>query len=79
METVIKKWGNSLGIRIPANLLKEYDMSDGTTIEFIPKKEGIVLVPRNKEERLDQMLAKIDDSNLHRDDAFEEREGNEIW
>ena len=79
METVIKKWGNSLGIRIPSNLTKEYGMSDGSTVEFIQRKEGLVLVPKNKKSQLFEMLAKVDAKNLHSEEDFGSSEGNEVW
>jgi len=79
METVVKKWGNSLGIRIPSNLVKEYGMNDGSTVELIQKKEGIILVPKSKKSQLMEMLAKIDTDNLHSEEDFGSTEGNEVW
>lgn len=79
METVVKKWGNSLGIRIPSNLVKKYGMNDGSTVEFVPKKEGIVLIPKSKKLRLVEMLAKISPENLHSEEDFGENVGNEVW
>lgn len=79
METVVKKWGNSLGIRIPSNLVKEYGMNDGSTVEFVPKKEGIVLIPKSKKLRLLEMLAEVTTENLHTEEDFGENVGNEVW
>ena len=79
METVVKKWGNSLGIRIPSALVKEYGINDGTTVEFVQKKEGIVLIPKSKKDRLFEMLAKVDSNNIHSEKDFGTIEGNEVW
>ncbi|MCK4530245.1 MAG: AbrB/MazE/SpoVT family DNA-binding domain-containing protein [Candidatus Marinimicrobia bacterium] len=79
METVVKKWGNSLGIRIPSSLTKEYGMIDGSTVEFVQKKEGLVLVPKSKKSQLLEMLAKVDANNLHSEEDFGSTEGNEVW
>jgi antitoxin MazE len=79
METVVRKWGNSLGIRIPSNLVKEYGMNDGSTVEFVPKKEGIVLIPKSKKLCLLKMLAEVTTENLHTEEDFGENVGNEVW
>jgi antitoxin MazE len=34
METVIKKWGNSLGIRIPNLIVREFSLKDGSFVEI---------------------------------------------
>lgn len=79
MKTVVKKWGNSLGIRIPSALVKEYGMNDGSKLELIQRKEGFLLVPMSKKDRLFKMLAKIDSSNIHAEEDFGGVEGNEGW
>ncbi len=47
MSTVIlTKWGNSVGIRIPAAILKEAHLSPGEQLKImINKKGGVTLVP----------------------------------
>ncbi len=79
MKTVVKKWGNSLGIRIPSALVKEYGMNDGSQLELIQKKEGFLLVPKSKKDRLFEMLAKIDSTNVHSEEDLGNIEGNEAW
>lgn len=47
MSTVIlTKWGNSIGVRIPSNILKEAHLSEGEKLDItINKKGGVVLMP----------------------------------
>jgi len=35
METVVQKWGNSLGIRIPRGLALEFHLKNGTPVEIV--------------------------------------------
>ena len=50
MEIVIKKWGNSDGIRIPNNILKALNLktNDVLDIEQIDKKIVISISDKNK-------------------------------
>lgn len=37
---VIKTWGNSLAMRIPADIAKMYKIADGVEIDFLPSETG---------------------------------------
>ena len=39
MQAVIQKWGNSLGFRIPSLWAKDNEVSVGSKVEVIVKKE----------------------------------------
>jgi antitoxin component of MazEF toxin-antitoxin module len=41
----ISKWGMSLGIRIPKELVKKYNFKDNEEVTMIPEKEGIKIIP----------------------------------
>ena len=47
MSTIIlTKWGNSVGLRIPANIIKEAHLQVGEKLDItINKKGGIFLMP----------------------------------
>jgi antitoxin MazE len=68
METQITKWGNSLGIRIPANLAKELGVKEGNTLDL--KIENNALVIRPAKPTLDEMLATITPDQLHGEVGF---------
>jgi antitoxin MazE len=48
MKTVIKKWGNSLGIRIPNLLIKELSLEDGSFVNIKRKGKKIIIKPIKK-------------------------------
>jgi antitoxin MazE len=78
MEARIQKWGNSLGIRIPMNIIRELSLKDGSTVEIEKVTDRIVICPKETYD-LDKMLADITAGNLHREIDFGTEEGNEIW
>lgn len=40
----ISKWGMSLGLRIPKELVKKYNFKDNKEVIMIPDKEGIKII-----------------------------------
>ncbi|MGC9312840.1 MAG: AbrB/MazE/SpoVT family DNA-binding domain-containing protein [Sediminispirochaetaceae bacterium] len=78
MEARIQKWGNSLGIRIPMNIIRELSLKDGSTVEIEKETNRIVIRPK-EEYDLDKMIEEISAGNLHREVDFGTEEGNEIW
>ena len=53
MSTVVlKKWGNSIGVRIPALILKEADLAQGSELEICTKKNGVIIL-QQKENKQD--------------------------
>lgn len=46
-QVKISKWGLSLGLRIPKELVKKYNLKDDEEVAIIPEKKGIrIVVPR---------------------------------
>ena len=41
MQTVVQKWGNSLGIRIPNLYVKEFDLRNGSSVEIVEEIESV--------------------------------------
>lgn len=66
-SSVVQKWGNSLAVRLPKNLLQETGIKQGTRIEFKRLSDGsIVLVPikkKRKKYKLDELLAQCTPEN----------------
>ena len=45
-ETKLTKWGNSLAIRIPKDLLEQLDMKEQDTVEISQQDGAIVINPK---------------------------------
>lgn len=67
MSTVtLTKWGNSIGIRIPAVIIKEAHLYPGEELEIRVDEKGVLtLIPiKNQQEGwLEQFNASVDDSS----------------
>jgi antitoxin MazE len=78
MEAVIKKWGNSLGIRIPNVIIRNKTLKDGASVEIIDTDNGILISPKQRN-NLSEMLSKITMENIHGEIETGDVVGNEIW
>ena len=77
MQAVVKKWGNSLGFRIPSIWAKDNNVKNGSKIEVIAEKGKIIILPQKK--TLDDMLALVTPENLHLEISTDRSVGNEEW
>lgn len=77
METVVQKWGNSLGIRIPSPYVKELDLKSGSNVKITTEDGKIVITP--KKLNLDDLLAQITEDNLHDTLETGDSVGKEEW
>jgi antitoxin MazE len=78
MEAVVKKWGNSLGIRIPSLIARELSLKDVSCVEINENKKKIIITPIQKN-RLSEMVSKINKQNLHAEIETGGPVGNETW
>jgi antitoxin MazE len=78
MEAVVKKWGNSLGIRIPNFFVQNMSLKDGAFVEMTSTKAGILIAPKAPTP-LSKMLAEITDDTIHAEIETGPAVGNEVW
>ncbi|WP_032138927.1 AbrB/MazE/SpoVT family DNA-binding domain-containing protein [Rickettsia tamurae] len=78
MQSQIKKWGNSLGIRIPKYLAGKLHVSEGTLVNLKLTNNGLII--STEESELDILLNNITDSNRHHELLSNDKtKGNETW
>ena len=78
MKTVVKKWGNSLGIRIPNIIARELSLKDGSFVDINDSGKAIIIEPIQKN-KLSEMLSKINEQNIHEEIDTGGPVGKEIW
>lgn len=44
-QVKLSKWGLSLGLRIPKDIVKKYHLKDDKEVAIIPEKDGIKIIP----------------------------------
>ena len=80
METRIKKWGNSLALRIPKPLAAEVGIEDDSLVELSLVDGKLVIVPGIEPElKLADLLAQVTEENSHAEVETGPAVGNEPW
>lgn len=80
MQTQIKKWGNSLALRIPKLLAEQLDIKTDTEVEIVVEDGQMVIKPLPEPTlTLEEMLAQITDENLHEEVETGTAVGGEVW
>jgi antitoxin MazE len=80
MVAMIAKWGNSLAVRIPQNLAKEIDLSEGSEVELVLVDGNLLIKPKlRRRYSLDELIEGITPENLHHEIETGTAVGNESW
>ncbi len=78
----IQKWGNSQGIRLPKQLLKDSGLQVGATVELLEKDGTIVIQPAEGTRgrySLADLVARIPKGERAGEEAWGKPEGREEW
>ncbi len=83
MKTKAQKWGNSLAVRIPRNVVQEIGLKPQDTLTIEVQKGRIVLVPAEKageipRYRLEDLVKKITRKNRYEAVDFGPPVGREV-
>ncbi len=80
MTTIVKKWGNSAAVRIPASVMDGLQLHLDETVDVRVEKGRIVIEPvRQTTYDLKDLLKGITSKNRHEAVEFGSPEGNEVW
>jgi antitoxin MazE len=75
----IQKWGNSLALRLPKVLAGEADLKEGSEVDLMRTKEGVLLRKRrSRDYRLDDLLEKVSAKNIHPETNWGRDTGREV-
>ena len=74
----VKKWGNSLAVRLPKDISKALSVQNNSFLELEIVKNGLLLKPKKSSE-LDKLISQINPQNLHAEIKTGKSVGNEIW
>ena len=77
MQSQIKKWGNSLGVRVPRKFANQLNLKDGSNINV--KLADNQLVISSDISELDMLVDKITKQNCHQEIFSDAPVGKEIW
>ena len=78
MNQHVKKWGNSLALRLPAQLSASLGLKENASVEM-RQEHGGVFIRKVEEETLDELIDRITPENLHDPIDWGPPVGKEIW
>ncbi|MFO8035186.1 MAG: AbrB/MazE/SpoVT family DNA-binding domain-containing protein [Anaerolineales bacterium] len=80
MRKKIKKWGNSLAIRIPKPFAAEIGLKEDSPVELTIINDQLVIIPRQEEpSELEAMLEQVTEENKHEEVKTGPALGREVW
>ena len=80
MLTKVQRWGNSLALRIPKAFALDANLEDDSAVEISVVKGKLIITPVVAQNwTLDELLAGINQDNLHNEIATGAAVGKEAW
>lgn len=75
---VVKKWGNSPAVRLPAAVMEAAHLSLDQAVEVRAENGRVIIEPASPTYSLDDLLAGITAENRHTEQDFGAPEGREL-
>ncbi len=80
MQARIQKWGNSLAVRIPKTLATEAHLAQEAVVELAVAKGKLIIAPiKKKKYKLEELVSRITDDNIHTENIWGPAVGREVW
>jgi len=80
MRKKIKKWGNSLAIRIPKPFAAEIGLEEDSPVELAVINDQLVIIPKQEGPlELEAMLEQVTEENKHSEAKTGPVVGREAW
>ncbi len=80
MRAKIRKWGNSIALRIPKTLAEDAKLRQDSVVSLSLDKGSLIVTPVSEPVYdLDKLLSGISDINLHSETDTGDKRGKEIW
>jgi antitoxin MazE len=78
MEVIIKKWGNSAAVRIPAAIMASAQVNLEQSVD-LQVVQGSIIIKPVRQYKLDELLGAITADNLHQLVDSGAPMGKEVW
>lgn len=79
MRLAIRRWGNSLALRLPAAVLREVELAEGSEVNVAVEGQQLLITKVAPLVTLDQLLADVTPENVHGEIPAGPPRGREIW
>jgi antitoxin MazE len=78
MTVPLRKWGNSLAIRIPKDIARTLSIEYNSLLT-LAIVDGVLIVKPQNNTRLESLVSQINSENLHNEISTGGSVGNEEW
>jgi antitoxin MazE len=78
MNATIRKWGNSLAVRIPKSVAQQIRVAEGHKVLLEVASNGLLVRPARRRYRLTDLVRKITNANRHSETDWGKRVGGEV-
>ena len=78
MNLKLQKLGNSIGLKLPKEIVKKANLSTNSEITIKYDDHKIVIFPKKKTLKFKDLLSKITKDNTHSEILYD-RVGREVW
>ena len=79
MKTKIRKWGNSLALRIPKALAEDSRIYIGSTVDVSVQNNSLIVKSIDEKYTLENLVSKISSENVHHEVETYKATGKEVW
>jgi antitoxin MazE len=79
MATTIAKWGNSLAVRLPRDVVAESRLREGAKLDVRVEGGSLVLTPARPRYRLEDLLAQMKPEHKQEEADWGGPRGTEEW
>jgi antitoxin MazE len=79
MESRVRRWGNSLGLRIPKSVADDLGLSQDCEVSLEVARGQLIVRPKSRTYKLDELLSKLSRGQIHSETDWGKPLGKEIW
>lgn len=71
MDIELKKWGNSIGFRIPHKIAESFGINENSILELTETQDALVITKKRNVSTLDELLASIPNDFQYPEDVLD--------
>jgi antitoxin MazE len=79
MDSIVKRWGNSLAVRLPKDLAQTLEMNEGSRLTLEVVEDGLLIRRSRKKRDLNALLEGVTREGIHGEVDWGEPVGKEVW
>jgi antitoxin MazE len=79
MRVALRKWGNSLAVRLPVTAARAMAVTDGSEVELVLEGKQLVIRRVDPGTSLTELLERVTPENMHGEVSTGTPRGREVW